>query len=144
MFRQVARQITPSLNYRAESTAFLWRGMRFRRSLLMRCCRRRTEHFSNTAELIQQEFCALWTNLRNGGVSQGGSTITQQYVKNVYLTQERTFTRKIKEAALAVKVERELPKQEILTRYLNTIYLGRGAYGIEAASRVYFGKILIK
>ncbi|MSX95100.1 MAG: hypothetical protein F2739_00985 [Actinobacteria bacterium] len=85
---------------------------------------------------------ALWTNLRNGGVSQGGSTITQQYVKNVYLTQERTFTRKIKEAALAVKVERELSKQEILTRYLNTIYLGRGAYGIEAASRVYFGKNL--
>ena len=85
---------------------------------------------------------AVWTNLQAGGVSQGGSTITQQYVKNVYLTQERTFTRKIKEAALAVKVERELPKQEILTRYLNTIYLGRGAYGIEAASRVYFGKNL--
>ena len=82
---------------------------------------------------------AVWTNLRAGGVSQGGSTITQQYVKNVYLTQERTLTRKIKEAALAVKVERELPKQEILTRYLNTIYLGRGAYGIEAASRAYFG-----
>jgi len=85
---------------------------------------------------------ALWTNLRDGGVSQGGSTITQQYVKNVYLTQERTITRKIKEAALAVKVERELSKQEILTRYLNTIYFGRGAYGIEAASRVYFGKNL--
>lgn len=82
---------------------------------------------------------AVWTNVQAGGVSQGGSTITQQYVKNVYLTQERTLTRKIKEAALAVKVERELPKQEILTRYLNTIYLGRGAYGIEAASRVYFG-----
>ncbi|MCE2808382.1 MAG: transglycosylase domain-containing protein [Actinobacteria bacterium] len=53
---------------------------------------------------------AVWTNLQAGGVSQGGSTITQQYVKNVYLTQERTITRKIKEAALAVKVERELPK----------------------------------
>jgi penicillin-binding protein 1A len=85
---------------------------------------------------------AVWTNLQAGGVSQGGSTITQQYVKNVYLTQERTITRKIKEAALAVKVERELPKQEILTRYLNTIYLGRGAYGIEAATRTYFGKDL--
>ena len=85
---------------------------------------------------------AVWTNLQAGGVSQGGSTITQQYVKNVYLTQERTITRKIKEAALAVKVERELPKQEILTRYLNTIYLGRGAYGIEAATRAYFGKDL--
>ena len=85
---------------------------------------------------------AVWTNLQAGGVSQGGSTITQQYVKNVYLTQERTITRKIKEASLAVKVERELPKQEILTRYLNTIYLGRGAYGIEAATRAYFGKNL--
>ncbi len=83
---------------------------------------------------------ALWANLRSDSVQQGGSTITQQYVKNVYLTQERTLTRKVKEAALAVKLERELPKQEILTRYLNTIYFGRGAYGVEAASRAYFGK----
>jgi len=83
---------------------------------------------------------ALWANLRSDSVQQGGSTITQQYVKNVYLTQERTVTRKVKEAALAVKLERELPKQEILTRYLNTIYFGRGAYGVEAASRAYFGK----
>ncbi|MCD9624469.1 transglycosylase domain-containing protein [Rhabdothermincola salaria] len=83
---------------------------------------------------------ALWANVRNQDVQQGGSTITQQYVKNVYLTQERTYTRKIKEAALAVKLERELPKQEILLRYLNTIYFGRGAYGVEAASRSYFGK----
>ncbi len=83
---------------------------------------------------------ALWANLRNQDVQQGGSTITQQYVKNVYLTQERTYTRKLKEAALAVKLERELPKQEILLRYLNTIYFGRGAYGVEAASRTYFDK----
>jgi penicillin-binding protein 1A len=83
---------------------------------------------------------ALWANIRNEGVQQGGSTITQQYVKNVYLTQERTFTRKIKEAALAVKIERELSKDEILTRYLNVIYFGRGAYGVQAASRAYFGK----
>jgi penicillin-binding protein 1A len=83
---------------------------------------------------------AFWANLRNQDVQQGGSTITQQYVKNVYLTQERTYTRKLKEAALAVKLERELPKQEILLRYLNTIYFGRGAYGVEAASRSYFGK----
>jgi len=83
---------------------------------------------------------ALWANVRNQDVQQGGSTITQQYVKNVYLTQERTYTRKLKEAALAVKLERELPKQEILLRYLNTIYFGRGAYGVEAASRSYFGK----
>jgi penicillin-binding protein 1A len=83
---------------------------------------------------------ALWANIRNESVQQGGSTITQQYVKNVYLTQERTLTRKVKEAALAVKVERELSKEEILTRYLNVIYFGRGAYGVQAASRSYFGK----
>ena len=83
---------------------------------------------------------ALWADLRDSGVQQGGSTITQQYVKNVYLTNERTVTRKIKEAVLAVKLERELPKTEILGRYLNTIYFGRGAYGVQAASQTYFGK----
>lgn len=83
---------------------------------------------------------ALVANVRDESVQQGGSTITQQYVKNVYLTQERTLTRKVKEAALAVKVERELSKEEILTRYLNVIYFGRGAYGVQAASRSYFGK----
>lgn len=71
---------------------------------------------------------------------QGGSTITQQYVKNVFLTNERTLVRKLKEAVLAVKLEDELDKEEILERYLNTVYFGRGAYGVEAASKVYFGK----
>ncbi len=70
---------------------------------------------------------------------QGGSTITQQYVKTVYLTSEKTLTRKLKEAVLAVKLEQTLDKREILTRYLNEIYFGRGAYGVEAASRAYFG-----
>ena len=83
---------------------------------------------------------ALWADLRSSGVQQGGSTITQQYVKNTYLSDERTVTRKIKEAVLAVKLERELPKSEILTRYLNTIYFGRGAYGVQVASRTYFGQ----
>jgi len=83
---------------------------------------------------------ALWADLRDGGAQQGGSTITQQYVKNVYLSNERTYTRKIKEAVLAVKLERELPKTEILGRYLNTIYFGRGAYGVQAASKTYFAK----
>jgi membrane peptidoglycan carboxypeptidase len=82
---------------------------------------------------------AFWANVRSEEVTQGGSTITQQYVKNVYLSQERTFSRKLKEASLAVKVERELSKQEILTRYLNVIYFGRGAYGVQAASKTYFG-----
>ncbi|MCZ7627769.1 MAG: transglycosylase domain-containing protein [Microthrixaceae bacterium] len=70
---------------------------------------------------------------------QGGSTITQQYVKAVYLTSERTLDRKLREAVLAVKLEQRLDKREILTRYLNQVYFGRGAYGVEAASRAYFG-----
>lgn len=82
---------------------------------------------------------ALVSDLRNEPLRQGGSTITQQYVKNAYLSSERTWERKLREAVLAIKLERELPKQEILERYLNTIYWGRGAYGIQAASRAYFG-----
>ena len=83
---------------------------------------------------------ALSKNLRSDKVQQGGSTITQQYVKNVYLSNEQTWTRKVQEAVLAIKLDRELPKQEILERYLNTIYFGRNAYGIEAAARAYFDK----
>ena len=83
---------------------------------------------------------AFYNDARGRGVQQGGSTITQQYVKNVYLTSERSITRKVKEAVLAVKLERELNKEQILERYLNTIYFGRGAYGVGAASRAYFGK----
>ncbi|MGH9276250.1 MAG: transglycosylase domain-containing protein, partial [Acidimicrobiales bacterium] len=83
---------------------------------------------------------ALYQDLRGAGSQQGGSTITQQYVKNAYLTSERSISRKIKEAVLSVKLERELNKDEILERYLNTIYFGRGAYGVGAASRAYFGK----
>lgn len=82
---------------------------------------------------------ALWQDLRAGGFEQGASTITQQYVRTTYLSTERTVTRKLKEAVLAIKVEQELSKEEILERYLNTVYLGRGAYGIGAAARVYFG-----
>jgi penicillin-binding protein 1A len=84
-------------------------------------------------------FRALWADLRNEGSTQGGSTITQQYVKNVYLSSERTFTRKIKEAVLSIKLEQQFTKQQILERYLNTVYFGRGAYGIGAAVRTYFG-----
>jgi penicillin-binding protein 1A len=82
---------------------------------------------------------ALWHDLRNDGGTQGGSTITQQYVKNVYLSSERTITRKIKEAVLSIKLEQEFTKQQILERYLNTVYFGRGAYGVGAAVRAYFG-----
>ncbi len=70
----------------------------------------------------------------------GGSTITQQYIKVMYLTQEKTFTRKAKEILLAAKIGNELSKEEILGRYLNTVYFGRGAYGIQAAAQAYFKK----
>jgi penicillin-binding protein 1A len=83
---------------------------------------------------------ALFADLRNRHAKQGGSTITQQYVKTVYLSRERTVTRKVKEAVLAVKLERELTKKEILERYLNAVYFGRGAYGVQAAARAYFDK----
>lgn len=81
---------------------------------------------------------AVWVRLR-GGSTQGGSTITQQYVKNYFLTQDRTYTRKIKEFVIALKIEQRESKAQILQNYLNTIYFGRGAYGIETASQAYFG-----
>ena len=81
---------------------------------------------------------AAFADLRGSGVRQGGSTITQQYVKQAYLTSEQTATRKIKEAVMAMKLEQEISKKEILTRYLNTVYFGRGAYGVQAASRAWF------
>jgi membrane peptidoglycan carboxypeptidase len=80
---------------------------------------------------------ALVVNVRSEG-AQGGSTITQQLVKNEFLTAERTWTRKIREAVLAVKLERRSDKEAILERYLNTVYFGRGTYGIEAAAHAYF------
>jgi membrane peptidoglycan carboxypeptidase len=83
---------------------------------------------------------ALYRDLRGQGVRQGGSTITQQYVKTAFdLTREKSITRKINEAVLSVKLEREMSKQDILEGYLNTIYFGRGAYGVAAASQAYFG-----
>ena len=75
-----------------------------------------------------------------GGNLQGGSTLTQQYVKNTYVGRERTVWRKLKEAVLAIKLERELSKDELLERYLNTVYFGRGAYGVQAAAQAWFGK----
>lgn len=79
-------------------------------------------------------------NVVSGEVQQGGSTITQQYVKNAFVGNERTVLRKVKEAVLALKLERQRSKDEILELYLNTIYLGRGAYGVQAAAQAYFGK----
>lgn len=83
---------------------------------------------------------AMLTNLLHGKLMQGGSTITQQLAKNLFLSQERTFKRKVQEALLALWLERELSKDEILSAYLNRVYLGGGAYGVDAAARLYFGK----
>lgn len=83
---------------------------------------------------------ALFTNVRGGGgVQQGGSSITQQYAKNAFLSSERTYTRKVKEAFIALKLSRTVPKDQILEDYLNTIFFGRQASGIEVASQTYFG-----
>lgn len=83
---------------------------------------------------------AFIKNLQAGSIRQGGSTITQQIVKRLLLTSERSYERKLKEAILAYRLEKYLTKDEILTIYLNQIYLGGGAYGVEAAARTYFGK----
>ncbi|TPQ36979.1 penicillin-binding protein [Bradyrhizobium guangdongense] len=83
---------------------------------------------------------ALVTNVLHRGVSQGGSTLTQQLAKNLFLTQERTMQRKLQEAELALWLERKHSKNEILELYLNRVYFGSGAYGVEAAAQRYFGK----
>ncbi|HWB65848.1 MAG TPA: transglycosylase domain-containing protein [Mycobacteriales bacterium] len=83
---------------------------------------------------------ALFDDLRGGDISQGGSTITQQYVKNAYLSAQRSFTRKIKEILIALKLGQVRSKATILDDYLNTIYFGRNAYGIQAAAKAYFGR----
>ena len=82
---------------------------------------------------------ALFNNLR-GGSLQGGSTITQQYAKTAFLTQDRTVVRKIKEIVIAIKLGNQLSKDQIFENYLNTIWFGRGSYGVETASEVYFGR----
>ncbi|MEJ2015436.1 MAG: PBP1A family penicillin-binding protein [Limibacillus sp.] len=83
---------------------------------------------------------AMMTNLQAGALVQGGSTITQQLAKNLFLTPERTIKRKIQEALLAFWLERKFSKDQILTLYLNRVYLGAGTYGVDAAARRYFGK----
>jgi membrane peptidoglycan carboxypeptidase len=83
---------------------------------------------------------AVLVDLKDRDFVEGGSTITQQYVKNAYLTQQRTLTRKFKEFFISIKLGRTHSKSEILQDYLNTIYFGRGAYGIQAASQAYYGK----
>ena len=85
-------------------------------------------------------FRALWNDIKAGGVVQGGSTITQQLARMLFLKPEKSIQRKIKEAALSIKIEQRYTKDEILGMYLNQAYFGTRAYGIEAASETYFGK----
>jgi penicillin-binding protein 1A len=85
-------------------------------------------------------FRAIVENARNSGVVQGGSSITQQLAKNLFLSNERTFERKINEAFLALWLEVNLTKEEILRLYFERAYMGAGAFGVEAASRIYFGR----
>ena len=89
---------------------------------------------------VQSISRAFLKNLRAGRIIQGGSTITQQVAKSLYLSPEKRYIRKIKEAILAYKIDRYLTKEEILNLYLNHIYLGHGTYGVEAAAQGYFGK----
>src|SRR5215212_6729014 len=84
---------------------------------------------------------ALWVDIRAGEALEGASTITQQYVRNAYLSQDRSITRKIKEALIAIEVERKQDsKDQIIADYLNTVYFGNNAYGVEAAAETYFNK----
>jgi penicillin-binding protein 1A len=85
---------------------------------------------------------ALLADVRGGRAVQGGSTITQQYVKNTYVGNDRSLSRKVREAILASQLDRQVDKDEVLFRYLSTIYLGEGAHGVGAAAETYFGKTL--
>ncbi len=99
--------------------------------------RRFYEHFGID---VPGTFRALLTNARAGGVVQGGSSLTQQLAKNLFLSNERTIERKVKEAFLAVWLETRLTKNEILKLYLDRAYMGGGTFGVDAAAQYYFGK----
>ena len=93
---------------------------------------------------IKRIISSLWYDLRTMSKGQGASTITQQLVKNYALTQKKAWSRKIQEAYLAIQLERKMSKDQILEAYLNTIFLGNNAYGVQSASQVYFGKDVSK
>ncbi len=99
-----------------------------------------SRYFEHGGLDIWSIFRAAINNLRSGKRSQGGSTITQQVTRALMLSREKTYFRKLTEAILAYRLDRMLSKEEILTIYLNEIYLGEGAYGVEAAARIYFSK----
>ena len=97
-------------------------------------------NFYQSPPSTRRRWSARRWNTVTGKGKQSGSTITQQYVKNYYLDQEQTVTRKAKEFFIAIKLDREMSKDEILEGYLNTSYFGRNAYGIQAAAQAYYGK----
>jgi penicillin-binding protein 1A len=96
--------------------------------------------YSRGAVDLRAVMRAMKANLLNGAYVQGGSTISQQYAKNVYVGNAPSISRKIREARVAYRLERDLGKAKVLEGYLNTVYFGRGAYGVQAASKIYFGK----
>jgi penicillin-binding protein 1A len=97
-------------------------------------------YFERGAADIWAILRALWVNVTHGAWVQGGSTIAQQYAKEAYVGKERTLTRKLREVRVAYRLEQTLGKKKVLENYLNTVYLGSGAYGVEAAARTYFRK----
>jgi penicillin-binding protein 1A len=98
------------------------------------------DFYSNRGISVRGILRATFRNLLEKGYAEGGSTITQQLARNLFLTSEKSITRKIAEILLAIKIERRLTKDEILERYLNQVYFGQGAYGVETAAEVYFGR----
>ena len=98
------------------------------------------DHYTNPGISPRGIARALFANVRGGGIEQGGSSITQQYAKNAFLTQDRTFRRKVQEVFIALKMSRTVSKDQILEDYLNTIYFGRQASGIEVAAQTYFNR----
>ncbi|MBV8304977.1 MAG: transglycosylase domain-containing protein, partial [Acidimicrobiia bacterium] len=94
----------------------------------------------NTGVDIRAVVRAAWADAMHGKVVEGGSTITEQYVKNVLADRERTVHKKLREAAIAYQLQHKIGKAKILEGYLNTIYFGNGAYGVQAASQTYFGE----
>ncbi len=96
--------------------------------------------FSHRGINIRSIVGAVWTDITHGGIRRGASTITQQIVKNAFLNPEKTLKRKAQEAWLAIQLERHYPKEKILEFYLNQIYFGHSAYGVQAAANTYFGK----
>ncbi len=99
-----------------------------------------TQFYEHGAVSLKGMARATLRNLTSGKVKEGGSTITQQLAKSLFLSSERTWSRKVKEIQIAAEIEQRYTKDKILEMYLNAIYFGSGAYGIEAASRTYFGK----